>query len=368
MEGVESMNQVVAEDLAYIYAKLQDKEKAKFDNCSIVITGCAGFLGFYLMHFLNMFSRELGIRRIIGLDNFQLRKPEWLTHLAESSKNIEIHEFNVVKDHIDSIRGTASANFVIHMASIASPSFYRKYPLETLDANVWGLRHLLDFYKTIKIKGFLFLSSSEIYGDPPADRIPTSEDYRGNVSSIGPRACYDEAKRFGETLCYLFAKQYQIPITIARPFNNYGPGMDLEDKRVPADFAKAVVENRDIEMYSDGTPTRTFCYIADATMGYLKVLTHSEFECFNIGTDSPEISIRDLAGIYQKTAHQLFSYSGTTRFAVPPEQDYLTHNPNRRCPDITKAKNLLKYEPTIDVGTGVRRFLTFLYTSRRIQQ
>ena len=122
-----------------------------------------------------------------------------------------------------------------------------------MDANVIGLRKLLDYYKEKPIKSFLFFSSSEVYGDPDPNRIPLEEDYRGNVATIGPRACYDEAKRFGETMSYLFAEKYNLPIKIVRPFNNYGPGMNLNDKRVPADFAKAVFENRDIEIFSDGT-------------------------------------------------------------------------------------------------------------------
>ena len=124
------------------------------------------------------------------------------------------------------------------MASIASPMFYRKYPIETLDANIWGLRRLLDYYMEKEMKGFLFYSSSELYGDPAPEAVPTSEDYNGNVCATGPRACYDESKRFGETMCMLFAQQYGMPIGVVRPFNNYGPGMKINDKRVPADFAK----------------------------------------------------------------------------------------------------------------------------------
>ena len=144
----------------------------------------------------------------------------------------------------------------------------------------------------------IFFSSSEIYGDPDAAHIPTKEDYRGYVNTIGPRACYDESKRFGETICYEYAKEYNLPITLVRPFNNYGPGMKLGDKRVPADFASAVMNNEDIVILSDGKPTRTFCYIADAITGYLKVLLHGSFDVFNIGIDKPEISILELANIY----------------------------------------------------------------------
>ena len=132
-------------------------------------------------------------------------------------------------------------------------------------------------------------------GTPSPEFIPTPENYNGNVAAIGPRACYDEAKRFGETLCYLFAKTYNLPVTIVRPFNNYGPGMRLDDKRVPADFGGAVSENRNITLLSDGTPTRTFCYVSDAIIGYLKALLYAKFEFFNIGIDKPE-NIHKAAG------------------------------------------------------------------------
>jgi len=156
-----------------------------------------------------------------------------------------------------------------------------------------------------------------------------------------------------------------VPVTIVRPFNNYGPGMRLDDRRVPADFAKAVLENRDIEILSDGTPTRTFCYVADAAAGYLRALTFGRFECFNIGIERPEISMLDLANLYATIGRQVAGYSAKVRFAAPEEKDYLTHNPARRCPKLDKARKMLGYEPTIEVAEGVGRFLRFLQTQGR---
>lgn len=193
--------------------------------------------------------------------------------------------------------------------------------------------------------------------------IPTSEDYRGNVACIGPRACYDESKRVGETLCYLFAEKYNMPIRLVRPFNNYGPGMKLNDKRVPADFAKAILENRDIVMFSDGTPTRTFCYISDAVTGYLKALLYNRFDVFNIGIDEPEISIYTLAQFYQRAGQEIFGYTGELKFETSKDINYLKDNPNRRCPDITKARNLLGYNPLVHVEDGVRYFLEYIRES-----
>lgn len=352
-------NKILIEDLKSIYDSLSSLEKEKLKDSKILLTGCGGFLGYYFVNFFTYYSKEFNIKSIIGLDNFKLGKPIWLEKLIANNK-IKVLTFDITKDKIEDIKEAYDIDYVIHMASIASPMYYRKYPIETLDANVWGLRSLLDFYKGKSIKGFLFFSSSEIYGDPLKDYIPTKENYNGNVSMIGPRACYDEAKRFGETLCYLFNNQYKMPITVARPFNNYGPGMKLNDKRVPADFAKAIYENNDIIMYSDGSPTRTFCYIADAILGYIKTLLYGEFECFNIGIDKPEISIKELANIYKEKGKEILNYSGDIKFMISEDEEYLSNNPSRRCPNIDKARKKLNYTPKTHVEEGVKRFLEYI--------
>lgn len=351
-------NRVFYEDLQYIYDQLSEEERKKLNGSTLLITGCAGFLGFYLMHFLQHFSAQLGIQKVIGIDNFKLGVPSWFEGIE--GKKIEIHNVDIASLSVSDNILEKNIDYIIHMASIASPSYYRKFPIETIDANVWGIRTLLDYYKQLPIKGFLFFSSSEIYGDPPSNCIPTAETYRGNVEINGPRSCYDEAKRFSETLCFNYAKQFGMPISIVRPFNNYGPGMKLTDKRVPADFAKAVIENKPICLYSDGTPTRTFCYVTDAIVGYLKALLYEPYEFFNIGIDGPEISVKELAHLYQKAGNSLFGYSLPIKYELPEEKMYLTDNPSRRCPDISKAKSLLNFNPSIRVEEGVLRFLTFI--------
>lgn len=360
-DNVSTRNPILETDLEAIYNALSEQELQTLNGSTLLLTGCGGFLGYYFMHFFSAYAKKLGIKKIIALENFLTGTKDWLENLVEDNPElIELHEFNVISDSISDIEMAGSADIIIHMASIASPSFYRVYPIETVDANITGLRRLLDYYSQKDIKGFLFFSSSEIYGDPFPEFIPTKENYRGNVATIGPRACYDEAKRFGETLCYLFAQKYNMPIGVARPFNNYGPGMNINDKRLPADFAKAVLENRDLEILSDGTPTRTFCYISDAITGYLKVLLHGKFDVFNIGIDKPEISVRQFAEIFNEQGKMHFGYAGKISFAKSSDEAYLTDNPNRRCPDITKAKEVLGYNPAILVSEGIGRYLQFL--------
>jgi UDP-glucuronate decarboxylase len=360
------MNTIVNTDLDVISGDIQIE---KFNHSTIVLTGCAGFLGFYFVHFFAHVLRNSVNTRIICLDKFVLNKPEWLDELVNAyPKQITLSEFDVAKDDISEIDGALEAEYIVHMASIASPSFYRKFPIETMDANVLGLRMLLEKYRESKhLRGFLFFSSSEVYGDPNPENIPTRESYRGSVSPIGPRACYDEAKRFGETMCYVFSKHEHVPITVCRPFNNYGPGMSLDDKRLPADFAKSVLSNKDIEIFSDGKPTRTFCYISDAITGYLKALLYGKFEVFNIGIEKPEISVAEFANMFATAGRELLDYTGEIIYTKHDDGDYLTDNPNRRCPDISKARQVLGYKPRVGVEEGVRRYLQFLSLNRIIE-
>ena len=349
-------------DLDHTFNMLTETEREKLSDSRILITGGAGFIGFYLTHFLYQFRDALKLKKVICLDNFIVGQPAWQKCFSDDERFV-FEKFNVVEDNLSNVPEATQADFVIHMASIASPTFYRIYPIETADANVLGLRRLLDFYKDKKLTGILFFSTSEIYGDPPSEKIPTNENYNGNVSATGPRACYDESKRFCETLCRLFAQSYHMPIGVVRPFNNFGAGMKITDKRVPADFAKNIVENKDITILSSGTPRRTFCYIADAVAGYLKVMLHGQYDYFNIGIDEPEISVAQFAEIYRTIGRKLFDYKGEIIYSASDDSDYLTHNPQRRCPNINKARKILDYKPAILVDEGVERFLTFIKES-----
>ena len=192
--------EIKEQDLERIYSALTDAERAKLSDSTVLITGCAGFLGYYFMNFFASYGEKLGMKKVIGLDNYILGVPEWIEGVSENVL-IETCKFDIITDDLSQVPGADESDLIIHMASIASPTFYRKFPIETLDANIWGLRKLLDLYADRNIKGLLFFSSSEIYGDPDAAHVPTKEDYRGSVSCTGPRACYDESKRFGETMC-----------------------------------------------------------------------------------------------------------------------------------------------------------------------
>lgn len=354
---------VAQADLAYICDHLQ-AEFAEMAGRHLLIVGGAGFLGHYLVQSVLHWNRQQRNRQhppiaVTVFDNYIRGVPAWLTALAgDPQLSLRRHDITQpLPAEMDAF------DYIIHAGSIASPTYYRKYPIETMDANVNGLRRLLDYALEQKlagrpITGFLFYSTSEIYGDPTPDNIPTPETYRGNVSCTGPRACYDESKRYGETLCVSFTQVHGLPVTIARPFNNYGPGLKISDRRVLPDFARDVLAGRDIVMLSDGAPTRTFCYVADAIVGYYKILVRGRpGEAYNIGIEAPEISMATLADKVAALARDLFGYQGRVICRPSEESSYLIDNPNRRCPVIAKAREELGYNPRIGVDEGLARAL-----------
>lgn len=364
--------EVIDKDLAHIYSNLID-ELTCISGKKILLTGGAGFLGYYFVQSIMYWNARTKHSENIHLtvfDNYIRGVPRWLTELLETT-NLTFIKHDITEplpQNIDSFQ------YIIHAASIASPTYYRKHPIETMDANVNGLRHLLDYCKQQRqmgtpVESFLFFSSSEIYGDPSPENIPTPEEYCGNVSCTGPRACYDESKRYGETLCVNFARKYDLPIKIARPFNNYGPGLKISDKRVLADFARNILDGQNIVLLSDGSPTRTFCYIADAIIGYFKILVRgSPGEAYNIGVDDPEISIAELAKKSVDLSRGLFGYTGRIIYETSADRDYLKDNPTRRCPNINKAKTELGYNPSILLEEGLRRSLIWYYNNCQAEE
>jgi nucleoside-diphosphate-sugar epimerase len=369
--NINTAGQVVASDLAGICRRLEP-EFHTMRGKTLFISGAAGFLGHYLVQAILHWNRTSGADapiRLIASDNYIRGVPEWLTALAgDPSLTLLRHD---ITDPLPDDLGPL--DYLIHAASIASPIYYRKYPIETMDANVNGLRLMLERCRRQQdnghpVSGFLFFSTSEIYGDPTPDQIPTPETYRGNVSCTGPRACYDESKRYGETLCVNFARQYSLPVASARPFNNYGPGLKISDRRVIPDFARDLFAGKDLVLLSDGSPTRTFCYVADAIVGYFKILVKGRAgEAYNIGNETPEISMLTLAEMLAAAARELFGYAGKVVHSVSSDSEYLTDNPQRRCPVIAKAREELGFEPEVPIGEGLRRTLVWYRDNQQAQ-
>ncbi len=354
------MTQILQEDLDFIYSQLSQSEKEKLSHKNILLTGYAGSLGYILMAFFQKYGDNLNINKIYAIDNFIFGKPVWLHSFSSDSRFILI-QADITSCDLECVQ---DSDIIFHMASLASPVYYRLHPIETIDADVLGLRRLLDFFKTKSIDNLLFFSTSEVYGDPSPNMVPTKESYWGNVNTSGPRACYDESKRFGETLCYNYHVQYNMNITIIRPFNSFGPGLRTNDKRVVADFALNVLNNEDIVIYSDGKATRTFCYATDTTLGILKCALYGQYDIFNIGSDEKEMTIDELASMYQQIGHNLTGYSGKIVYQTHEDKHYLTDNPKRRCPDLTKARYILGYAPSCTTANGIKRYLQHLTEER----
>jgi UDP-glucuronate decarboxylase len=355
-------------DLAAMIEDLE-ADLRRMSGQRLLITGGAGFLGYYLVQVplaWNDAHPDEPAIRVTVMDNYFREGPAWLADLdVRPDLDLMVHD---VRGPLPDQMGEYA--YIIHAAGIASPTYYRAHPIETMDANINGLRTLLDYARQrldagLSMEGFLFYSSSEIYGDPTADAIPTPETYRGFVSCTGPRACYDESKRYGETLCVNFATQHGVPVVAARPFNNYGPGMKITDGRVIADLCRDALAGRDLVLLSDGAPTRTFCYVSDAVTGYYRALLRGgPGQAYNIGVDGPEISMADLAEMIAAIANDLFDQRVKVVRGRSAEVHYLVDNPNRRCPDITKARQQLQYEPRVTLEEGLTRTLLW-YTDNR---
>lgn len=332
---------IVSDDVNEIISDIVDVAKI-LQNKTVLVVGGKGFIGTYFVRTLlglnQVFSESI---KILVLDNLITVKDK----SEFNDPNLKFIEYDISKK----IAIKEKIDYIIHTASIASPPVYRKFPIETIDVNYQGTRNLLDLAKEKKIESMLFLSSSEIYGDPTI--VPTPESYWGHVSSTGPRACYDESKRLAETICVLYHKLYNIPIKIARPFNVYGPYLNLEDGRMIPDFMKNALRHSEIIIHSDGTPTRSFCYISDAMKAFFKIfLLSPSGSIFNVGNDE-EISVKRVAEIIRNVMDK------SIKIKIQPSSDsnYTIDNPQRRCPDLKKIKNSIGFSPQINLQKGIER-------------
>lgn len=352
------MDKIISEDIQQISDEIK-KEASVLEGKTLLVTGGSGFICSYFLDVVSFLNENYFNKKckLICLDNLISGKKDRIEHLLSK----DYFEF-IEHDVSTPFNYPGKIDFIIHGASIVSPYFYRKYPIKTIDANALGARYLLQLALDKKAKSFLYLSSSEIYGNPSPENIPIPETYWGNVSCTGPRACYDESKRLAETLCMVFFNEYNLPTKIARPFNIYGPGLRLDDKRVVPDFVNDALKGGPIVMYSQGKDTRSFCYISDAIVGLFKILL-SDFngEAFNIGRGG-ETSVAELA----ETINELFDNKLKIIHKESHDPNYLKDNPQRRCPDLTKMKKLLNYEPKIDLKTGLKRIIEWYKSTHNL--
>ena len=339
-------------DIEEICSNLEEDFKS-LENKTIFFAGIAGFLGRYFAESVNYFNQKYDSNiRLIGVDNF-VSSGMLGEYVKKYDKNwFEFIDLDLSKTELK--LPSTKIDFVIHAAGIASPAQYKARPMQTFDVAINGSKTLLDLAEK-NASRYTFFSSSEIYGDPDVNNIPIQEDYKGYVSSIGPRSCYDESKRAGETLSYIYNEYNNLKTNIIRPFNVYGPGMQKTDYRVMPNFTFNALEGKSLQVYGSGVQTRTYCYITDAVSGFWKVIIKGKpGQAYNIGNPEPEISVNELALKFKK----LYQKELEINIEDYPE-NYPEDEPNRRCPSIDKAKKDLGYNPKIGIDEGIERLLSW---------
>jgi dTDP-glucose 4,6-dehydratase len=296
----------------------------------VLITGVAGFIGSNLAKsHLNQGDEVYGVDNLSTGQMRNVNQLEGLNFINSSAS-----------ESIDSL--PRKVDVVYHFASPASPEKYMAQALNTMEVNTTGTLKLLEYASSNDAR-LIFASTSEIYGDPLVS--PQQENYWGNVNPIGPRSVYDEAKRFGETLVSHFQREKLANAGIIRIFNTYGPNMDPYDGRVVSNFIRQALQGKPLTIYGSGEQTRSFCYIDDLVRGIMAMALSSQPGPINLGNPE-ERTLLNLAEIVLEITNS----TSTLEFRDLPEDD-----PKQRCPEITKAKTLLDWHPTVDIRDGIRR-------------
>lgn len=330
------IDEVILEDTKKIRTNLEGNA---FTNKRLLITGGAGFLGSWLCDCLIGLDTE-----VYCLDNFSTGKAGNVEHLKDYTN------FKLIDEDVCDFKSNVKFDYILHLASHASPMEYQKHPIETLRGNSLGSYNMLELARRCDAT-LMFTSTSEVYGD--AEVIPTPENYWGNVNPIGPRSCYDEGKRFAEALLMAYHREYGLDVKIARIFNTYGPRIRADGLygRVVSRFIFQALSNKPITVFGDGTQTRSFCYVSDTILGLLLLSVNRIVgeEPVNMG-NTQEIPIMELA---QKIKTLTNSRSPITFHSLP------TDDPKRRCPSIGKAEQLLKWIPQTGLCKGLQKTIAW---------
>lgn len=339
------INKIVEEDIEYIANYPLDWDKMK--HKTILITGANGLLPSYMVRTILYLNDKMSLKcKVVAL----VRNQEKALNIFKDY--IGRDDFHIiVQDVCTDLEFKNKIDFIIHAASQASPIYYKVDPVGTLNANVLGTNNMLSIAYKNKVESFLFFSSAEVYGE--INCVPTTEDDYGYLNPTQVRSCYGESKRMGETMCVSWFNQYEVPCKIVRPFHTYGPGINLEDGRVFADFISNIVNNQDIVLKSDGTDMRAFCYLADAIVGFFMVLfSGKNGEAYNIGNPAGEISILGLSQLLV----ELFPEKSlkVVKSKQNNNEKYLKSEVKRNTPDISKMRDL-GWNPKYSISEGFYR-------------
>jgi len=302
----------------------------------VLVTGGAGFLGSHLCDRLLAAGKD-----VLCLDNFYTGSKDNIRHLI-GHPHFELFRHDIVEPVL------LEVDWIFNLACPASPVHYQKNPIKTMKTSVSGAINMLGLAKRVDAK-ILQASTSEVYGDPTTH--PQTEDYRGNVNPLGPRACYDEGKRCAETLFFDYLRQHGVKIKVARIFNTYGPRMHPNDGRVVSNFVVQALRNEDITLYGDGRQTRAFCYVSDLTDGLVRLMGTRDAVTGPINLGNPhEIPVLELA---ERIVRMTGSTSKIVMRPLPAD------DPTQRCPDIGRARAELGWEPRVGLEEGLSRTITY---------
>jgi len=326
------MNEILEKDNLHLFEYLENELEA-LKGSTVLVAGSRGFLGKTITGFLNFLNENKFDKK----DLIKLIAIDYEDH--DICNSLE----NLVEDQ--------TVDYIINCAGIASPKKYLKVPVKTMDVSYLGTKNIFEFAKTRNTKSILMFSSSEVYGTPDPDNIPTKENYVGSVTTFGNRSCYDIGKNILETLCYVYHDQYSLPINVLRPFNLYGPLMNFDDGRIIPNICKAMIEKRDFSVYGDGKQTRTYCYVADAVIYMFKVLLSNKFgEIYNVGSEDEELSALEIA----RRSYEIIGPKDSTFIIEPHPEGYPDNEPARRKPDISKVKSISNYSPKYNFKDGLK--------------
>ena len=305
----------------------------------ILITGGSGFIGSHLSEKLLVQGHE-----VLVVDNFYTSSRENISHMLNNPK------FEIIRHDVTAPL-TVEVDAIYHLACPASPVHYQRFPVQTIKTSVLGSLNMLELANRLQIP-ILLSSTSEVYGDPQIS--PQIEEYWGHVNPIGIRACYDEGKRAAETLFFDFHRQYGLNIKVARIFNTYGPNMSPDDGRVVSNFIMQALRSENITIYGDGSQTRSFCYVDDLVIGLIKLMESPDTIHGPINLGNPvERTVKNLAElVIGKTK----SKSKIIYHELPQD------DPKQRRPDISKARNILNWEPKVDIDQGLENTISYFKT------
>ena len=305
----------------------------------ILVTGGSGFIGSHLSEKLLVQGHE-----VLVVDNFYTSSRENISHMLNNPK------FEIIRHDVTEPL-TVEVDAIYHLACPASPVHYQRFPVQTIKTSVLGSLNMLELANRLQIP-ILLSSTSEVYGDPQIS--PQIEEYWGHVNPIGIRACYDEGKRAAETLFFDFHRQYGLNIKVARIFNTYGPNMSPDDGRVVSNFIMQALRSENITIYGDGSQTRSFCYVDDLVIGLIKLMESPDTIHGPINLGNPvERTVKNLAElVIGKTK----SKSKIIYHELPQD------DPKQRRPDISKARNILNWEPKVDIDQGLENTISYFKT------